>query len=97
MGSVYWFNKKRLKAKFDFNCKMKHDVDFLLQEAMHNRIALIPKYIGFYGYTDTNFGGNSVEKTKQQVQDTIDYLKAKWGQHFQHNFKRNYSRPNVKR
>lgn len=47
-GGIYWYNKECYKAKNDDKADCKEDVDKILQELMHNRIILMPKYLAMY-------------------------------------------------
>lgn len=70
-GGIYWYNKECYKAKNDDQADCKEDVDKILQELMLNRIILMPKYLAMYVKTDTNEGGDNINK------NSIDGIKAK--------------------
>lgn len=97
IGLVCWYNKSDLKGHYDPLVTTKADMDFELQELFHNRIILIPSYLRVKAKYDKNKGGNNTAKTSVKVQQNVDYLKRKWGKHFDHNFKNNTSRVFVKR
>ena len=44
-----------------------------------------------------NAGGNNENKNSRALNQTVEYMKNKWGKYYDHNFKTNQSRINVKR
>ena len=96
-GGICWFNKECLKSRFDNMTYIKEDTDFVLQELLSNRIIIIPDYFGMQNQYDKNAGGNNVGKTSRALNQTVAYMKQKWGKYYDHNFKTNQSRINVKR
>ena len=42
-------------------------------------------------------GGNNENKNSRALNQTVEYMKNKWGKYYDHNFKTNQSRINVKR
>ena len=95
-GGVCWFNKKAIKGKYEPEL-MKVDADFMLQELLHNRICIVPDYIGLYAQHDTNKGGNNGNKTYTRLVTANNYLKTKWGKHYDFDYKSNKTKLNVKR
>lgn len=96
-GGVCWFNRKCLKSRYDNNTWAKEDTDFVLQELLNNRIILVPAYFGMVALCDKNGGGNNDSKSVARIAKTVEYMKQKWGSHYDHNFKSNQSKINVKR
>ncbi len=98
IGLVCWFNKEGLKkSRYDPGIKFKADIDFELQELLHNRIMLIPEYLRAKATYDRNKGGNSETKNSRTVNEAVEYMNRKWGKYYSHNFKNNTSKVNVKR
>ena len=95
-GSMKWVYKKVLKARPDENCKYNYDLDLILQELLHNRIVLKPRYITCRDYQDTNAGGDSSKLRQEQI-DSIENMKRKWGKYFKYNYKSNKPQINVPR
>ena len=96
-GGICWFNKECLKSRFDNMTYIKEDTDFVLQELLANRIIIIPDYFGMQNQYDKNAGGNNENKNTRALNQTVEYMKQKWGKYYDHNFKTNQSRINVKR
>lgn len=78
-GGIYWYNKECYKAKNDDKADCKEDVDKILQELMYNRIILMPKYLAMYVKTDTNEGGDNINKNSKVIRECNEYMKLKWG------------------
>lgn len=98
IGLVCWFNKDGLKkSRYDEKIRFKADMDFELQELLHNRIILIPEYLRVKAVYDKNAGGNSVTKNTRTVQEAVEYMRSKWGCYYSHNYKSNTSKVNVRR
>lgn len=95
-GGVCWFNKKSIKGKYEPDL-MKVDTDFMLQELLYNRICIVPDYIGLYAKHDTNKGGNNTNKSYARLVNANNYLKTKWGKHYDFDYKSNKTKINVKR
>ena len=95
-GSIKWVNKSVIKARPDENCKFNDDLDLVLQELLHNRIILKPRYIIGIDKQDTNAGGDSKKKRQDQI-DSINNMRMKWGKYFKYNFENNKPMINVKR
>lgn len=92
-GSMKWVNKSVFKAKLDKTVPYNWDIDMVLQELLHNRIVLKPRYICDKAIGDVNKGGDSEKKWQQRI-DSITNMHLKWGRYFDYNFKNN--RPYVK-
>ena len=95
-GSMKWVYKSRLKARPDENVKYNYDLDLILQELLHNRIILKPRYIVCKDHQDTNAGGDSSKLRQDQI-DSIENMKRKWGKYFKYNYKNNRPMINVLR
>ena len=80
-----------------FRSYIKEDTDFVLQELLQNRIIIIPDYFGMQNQYDKNAGGNNENKNLRALNQTVEYMKNKWGKYYDHNFRTNQSRINVKR
>ena len=76
-GSMKWVYKSRLKARPDENVKYNYDLDLILQELLHNRIILNPRYIVCKDHQDTNAGGDSSKLRQDQI-DSIENMKRKY-------------------
>lgn len=92
-GAVKFVNRKVFKAKYDKSVAENFDIDMTLQELVHNRIVLMPKYFYDKSKMDVNAGGNS-ERVRQQQVDSAMNMKAKWGKYFDYDWKHN--KPNIK-
>lgn len=97
IGLICWFNKSGLRSRYDENIRFKADIDFQLQELLYNRIIIVPEYFRARAIYDKNEGGNSVDKNTKTLNATVDYMKAKWGKYYEHNFKTNQSKAKVRR
>lgn len=95
-GSMKWVNKKVFKARPDEDCKFNYDIDLIMQELLHNRIILKPRYLVGKDKQDVNAGGDSGKLRQEQI-DSINNMKIKWGKYFGYNFKNNRPKINVKR
>lgn len=95
-GSMKWVYKDILKARPDEKCKYNYDLDLVLQELLHNRIILKPRYIVCYDQQDTNAGGDSSKLRQEQI-DSIENMKRKWGKYFKYDYKKNKPMINVLR
>lgn len=67
----------------------KEDVDKILQELMYNRIILMPKYLAMYVKTDTNEGGDNINKNSKVIRECNEYMKLKWGKYYTFDDKKN--------
>ena len=97
IGLVCWFNKADLKSRYDPNVRYKADTDFELSELLQNRIIIVPEYLRAKAKYDKNSGGNNVSKNTQTMNETIEYLKNKWGKYYEHNYRTNQSKVKVRR
>lgn len=97
IGLVCWFNKASLKSRYDENVRFKADTDFQLSELLNNRIIIVPEYLRAKAQYDKNSGGNNTNKNSSTMNETIEYLKNKWGKYYEHNFKTNQSKVKVRR
>ena len=88
-GGIYWYNKECYKAKNDDKADCKEDVDKILQELMYNRIILMPKYLAMYVKTDTNEGGDNINKNSKVIRVCNEYMKLKWGKYYTFDDKKN--------
>ena len=88
-GGIYWYNKECYKAKNDDKADCKEDVDKILQELMYNRIILMPKYLAMYVKTDTNEGGDNINKNSKVIRECNEYMKLKWGKYYTFDDKKN--------
>ena len=95
-GSMKWVNKKVFKARPDEDCKFNYDIDLIMQELLHNRIILKPRYLVGKDKQDVNAGGDSGKLRQEQI-DSINNMKIKWGKYFGYNFKHNRPQIKVKR
>lgn len=96
-GGIYWFNKEWYKAKADEKADVKEDTDKVLQELMHNRIIIIPKYLAMNAGIDTNEGGDNINKNMKKIAECNDYMKIKWGRYYEFDEKKNTPKIAVKR
>lgn len=97
IGLVCWFNKVSLESRYDENVRFKADTDFQLSELLNNRIIIVPEYLRAKAQYDKNSGGNNTNKNSSTMNETIEYLKNKWGKYYEHNFKTNQSKVKVRR
>ena len=88
-GGIYWYNIECYKAKNDDKADCKEDVDKILQELMYNRIILMPKYLAMYVKTDTNEGGDNINKNSKVIRECNEYMKLKWGKYYTFDDKKN--------
>ena len=61
--------------------KFKVDIDFCLEALLHDRVIWKDNRISFLQVRDRNKGGNSVFRTKEQVDEEEKKLKKKWGKY----------------
>jgi len=93
-GHIRWINKSAFKAKYDATDPATSDVDMMMQELLHNRIILQPKYLCVRAGMDTNEG--AIEDRQEHL-DMVEAMKNKWGRYYDYNHKKNYARINVTR
>lgn len=94
-GSVYFFNKKHLKAKYDQKGGAFCDTDFQLQELLANRVVLIPQYL--VAIAKLNKGRDTQGRDSSLVLASGEYMKAKWGSAYSYNPKTRKGKVVVKR
>lgn len=87
-GAMRWYNKKVYKSRYNEELYHNCDLDVMLNELLVNRITLKPMYFCVKSGTDTNSGGNSSKKRKDQEDCVLD-MKRKWGKYFDYDFKTN--------
>lgn len=80
LGSVYFFNKKTLKARFKNEAYAVADAELELQELLVNRIVYLPRF--FKARADYNSGSNTQSRTTKKVTDSFLWTKLKWGKYF---------------
>lgn len=95
-GAMRWYNKDVYKSRFREEVYHNCDLDVMLHELLVNRITLKPMYLCVAAGTDTNSGGNSSKRRKEQ-EDCVLEMKRRWGKYFDYNFKTNKPRINVTR
>ena len=95
-GAVKWYNRSVFKGKLDPKVVENFDIDIILQELLHNRICLYPKYLYDKGQIDVNAGGNSSRRRQDQL-DSIINMQAKWGRYFDYDLNKNKPKINVDR
>lgn len=95
-GAMRWYNKKVYKSRFREEVYHNCDLDVMLHELLVNRITLKPMYLCVVAGTDTNAGGNSSKKRKEQ-RDCVLEMKRRWGKYFGYNFENNKPQINVQR
>ena len=93
-GHIRWINKKALKATYDPDDPAASDVDMMMQELLHNRIILQPRYLCAKAGMDLNEGAS---RTREGHMILVDAMKNKWGKYYDYNYKRNFARIMVKR
>lgn len=93
-GHIRWINKKALKATYDAEDPATSDVDMMMQELLHNRICLQPKYLCVKAYMDTNEGYTEQRSVHMEL---VESMKNKWGKYYGYNHKRNFATINVQR
>lgn len=81
----------------DLLADCKEDVDKVLQELLHNRVILIPKYLAMNTSVDKNAGGDNDSKNNQKIIDCNLYMKQKWGKYYDFDYKKNTPSIRVKR
>lgn len=93
-GHIRWINKKALKATYDPDDPAASDVDMMMQELLHNRIILQPRYLCAKAGMDLNEGAS---RTREGHMILVEAMKNKWGKYYDYNYKRNFARIMVKR
>lgn len=93
-GHIRWVNRKVLKAKYDPKDPAATDGDMMMQELLHNRIILQPRYLCVKAGMDTNEGAFITRKAHVLMEEA---MKNKWGKYYGYNYKRNIAQIFVKR
>lgn len=93
-GHMRWINKRALKAKIDVSDPACSDVDMMMQELLHNRIILQPRYLVVDAGMDVNEGAT---RFRGEHLALVEAMKNKWGKYYGYNFKTNCASINVKR
>ena len=96
-GGIYWFNKEWYKAQMDIKADVKEDTDKVLQELLHNRIIIIPKYLAMNAGIDTNEGGDNINKNMRKIVECNEYMRLKWGRYYEFDERKNTPKIAVKR
>jgi len=91
-GSMKWVYKKAFKSKIDTRVPYNYDLDIILQELLHNRIVLKPRYLVGKDKGDVNAGGDQVKKTIAKRKDSVTNMQLKWGSYFGYNWDNNRPR-----
>jgi len=95
-GQMRIINRKKCKSRFN-EIDFLNDIDFELQELLHNRIILIPSYFGVNADIDTNSGGSNDRKTLEKFYIANEMMKNKWGVYYKEAEDGKPGRLNVKR
>lgn len=93
-GHIRWINKNALKAVYTGNDPAESDVDMMMQELLHNRIIMQPRYLCVMADMDLNEGAS---RTRAAHLAYVEHMKAKWGKYYGYDVKRNIAKLNVKR
>lgn len=93
-GHIRWINRKVLKAKYDPKDPAASDVDMMMQELLHNRIILQPRYLCVKAGMDLNEGAT---RTREGHLILVEAMKNKWGKYYGYNLKKNTARIAVPR
>lgn len=96
-GSVRYYNKRKLKARYDTNLKFFQDIDLILQELLTNRIIFRPNYFIGKAQVETNKGGGTSNKSVKMKYDCYTSLRQKWGKYINFLPKRNITKILVER
>jgi len=80
-GQLRIVNKARCRAVFN-DIDFLNDIDFELQELLHNRIILIPCYFLTDADIDTNAGGSNDSKSVNKFTLANIEMKQKWGKYY---------------
>ena len=86
-GGIKWVNKKKFKAQLDERVTYNFDCDIIMQELLHNRITLNPKYFCSIDVMKVNKGGEAENRMRQDQIDSIENMKRKWGKYFKYNLR----------
>lgn len=77
VGCVVGVVGRKLRFRSD---PFKVDVDFTLQNLLVNRIVWVDTRYYFSQARDTNSGGCSIFRSQKKMDESLDSLKAKWGE-----------------
>lgn len=95
LGSVYLFNRKKVKGRFNNEASAVADAEFELQELLHNRIVYLPQWIRTTA--NLNKGVNTQNRDSAKIRDSALWTNQKWGSHFKYDLKKNKTEIKVKR
>ena len=93
-GHMRWINKKALKATYDPHDPASSDIDMAMQELLHNRIVLQPKYLCVRAGMDTNKG---IVEDRAEHLILVESMKNKWGRYYGYDYRKNTAKINVQR
>lgn len=93
-GHIRWINRKALKATYSRDDEAASDIDMVMQELLHNRIILQPRYMCVKAFMDVNAGA---ERERKAHLELVEQLKLKWGKYYGYDFKRNIGKIQVMR
>lgn len=82
IGAFFIVNKEVYKAEMDLEANWNEDTDRTLQELLLNRIVLQMNYVCHVHLMDTNTGGDSFQKDTRKLAKVHEYMKRKWGKHY---------------
>ncbi|MCI9507989.1 MAG: hypothetical protein HFF62_15745 [Oscillospiraceae bacterium] len=89
-GAFKLINRACIKARMDPKIWRNIDVDYVLQETLHNRICLDAKWLCCKDYVDKETHTSGSLYTYDDVQASLEVMKLRWGRYF------DYSRNIVK-
>ena len=82
-------NRHFIKAKMDATIERNVDIDYVLQEVLHNRICIDAKYLTGEGYKDSITTTSGSLYSKNDVENSIEKMELRWGKHFRYDRSRN--------
>lgn len=85
-GHIRWINKKALKATYDQEDPAASDVDMMMQELLHNRVVIQPKYLCVKALMDKNKG---IVEDRSEHYAHHEAMKNKWGKYYDYDYRRN--------
>lgn len=88
-GAFKVVNRRCIKARMDEKLPRNTDIDYVLQELLHNRVCLNAKYLVDNPVEDrlTNTTGSTYNP--RAIAASVEMMNLKWGRHFSYNEKRN--------
>lgn len=95
-GGIRWVNKRKFKAVCKPEDDAASDIDIVMQELLHNRIILQPRYFLANNIMYVNEGGSD----QFSMDDNKIFhlaMKNKWGRYFGFDYKKNIVKINVQR